>query len=255
MVCFSKKGHTTDGDLSTVTMDGTPIGREKYSKYLGITLDENLTWEHHCNNVANKMARNAGILNRVKNHLPTSSLCTLYNSLIFPHFSYGLEAWGTCHQKFLKRIINIQKKAVRSISKSHWLSHTEPRMRNYNILKFADQHYLQSMSLTYDMLKGNSPDIYDLSSAQNGQRQLLLRSTTDRPDDLRMTITHNSNAQKNFLSYIRQPWNDLPTDLKNASSRKSLKNQLKKSIIKEYHTKVQCLNHRCTDRKYHQTHA
>ena len=253
MVCFSRKGHTIDSNHITVTMDGTPIEREQYSKYLGITLDENLSWEYHCNTVANKMARNAGILNRIKNHLPTSSLCTLYNSLIFPHFSYGLEAWGACHQKFLKRIITIQKKAVRSISKSHWLSHTEPRMRKYNILKFADQHYLQSMSLTYNMLKGNSPDIYNLSSIQNGQRQLSLRSTTDRPEDLRMTTTHSLHAQKTFLSYIWQPWNDLQTDIKNASSRKSLKTQLKKSIINKYHTKVQCLNHRCTDRKYHQT--
>ena len=144
MVCFSKKGQTVDHDLTTVTMDGTSIAREKSSKYLGITLDENLSWENHCINVANKMARNAGILNRVKNSLPTSSLCTLYNSLIFPHFSYGLETWGASQQKYLKRIITIQKKAVRSISKSHWLSHTEPQMKQLNISKFSDQHYLQS---------------------------------------------------------------------------------------------------------------
>ena len=199
------------------------------------------------------MARNAGILNRVKNCLPTSSLCTLYNSLIFPHFSYGLEAWGACQQKFLKRIITIQKKAVRSISKSHWLSHTEPRMKQFNILKFSDQHYLQSMSLTYDMLKGNSPDIFNLSISQNGQSLHSLRSTTNRPEDLRFTNPLSASSQKTFLSYIRQPWNDLSSEIKNSNSRKSLKKQLKKSIITKYHTKVQCLNHRCTDRKYHET--
>ena len=122
-------------------------------------------------------------------------------------------------------------------------------MRKYNILKFADQHYLQSMSLTYNMLKGNSPDIHNLSSVQNGQRQLSLRSTTDRPEDLWMTTTHSLHAQKTFLLYIWQPLNDLQTDIKNASLRKSLKTQLKKSIINKY----QCLNHQCTDRKYHLT--
>ena len=107
----TSSSQTIDSNHITVTMDGTPIECEQYSTYLGITLDENLSWEYHCNNVANKMARNAGILNRIKNHLSTSSLCTLYNSLIFPYFSYGLEAWGTCHQKFLKPIITIQKKS------------------------------------------------------------------------------------------------------------------------------------------------
>ena len=253
MVCFSKKGQTVDHDLTTVTMDGTSIAREKSSKYLGITLDENLSWENHCINVANKMARNAGILNRVKNSLPTSSLCTLYNSLIFPHFSYGLEAWGACQQKYLKRIITIQKKAVQSISKSHWLSHTEPRMKPLNILKFSDQHYLQSMSLTYDMLKGNSPDIFNLSTSQNVQSLHSLRSTTDRPEDLRPTNSLSASTHKTFLSFIRQPWNNLSTEIKNSNSRKSFKKQLKKLLISKYHTRVQCLNHRCTDRKYHET--
>ena len=200
------------------------------------------------------MARNAGILNRVKNILPIPSMQTLYNSLIFPHFSYGLETWGTCNKKFLKRIITIQKKAVRSISKSHWLSHTEPRMRKYNILNITDQHHLQCMSLTYDMLKGSNPDIYDLLNSQIGQRHISLRSTTERPQDLRVSIPANTHSPKNFLSYIAQHWNNLPPEIKNASSRKIFKRHLKNHLITQYHTKVQCLNNRCTDKKYHLTH-
>ena len=197
MVCFCRSGKDT-GDLGMVRMDGKPIGQEDSTKYLGITIDKSLTWEKHCNNVANKMARNAGILNRVKNILPIPSMQTLYNSLIFPHFSYGLETWGTCNKKFLKRIITIQKKAVRSISKSHWLSHTEPRMRKYNILNITDQHHLQCMSLTYDMLKGSNPDIYDLLNSQIGQRHISLRSTTERPQDLRVSIPANTHSPKKF---------------------------------------------------------
>ena len=109
------------------------------------------------------------------------------------------------------------------------------------------------MSLTYDMLKGNCPDIFDLSTSQNGQSQHALRSTTDRPEDLRSTNSLSASTQKNFLSYIRQPWNNLSAEIKNSNSRKSLKKQLKKLLINSYHTKVQCLNHRCTDKKYHET--
>ena len=198
------------------------------------------------------MARNAGILNRIKNYLPIPSVCTLYNTLIFPHYSYGLEVWGNCNKRFLKRIITIQKKAVRSICKSHWLSHTEPRMRKLNILKIADQYHLQCMSLTHDMLTGANPDIYDLTSTQNGQREMSLRSTTERPQDLRLPISVTTHPCKNFLSYISQSWNSLPLEVKNSRSRKSFKLQLKKLLIDQYHTMVQCLNQRCTDRKYHQ---
>ena len=253
MVCFRRKNQVIN-DLMTVTMDGIQVGREKSATFLGMTLDENLSWEYRCNNVANKMARNAGILNRVKKTLPISSMCTLYNSLIFPHFTYGLEAWGTCQQKYMKRITKIQKKSVRSISKSHWLSHTEPRMKKFNILKVNDQHQLQCMSLAYDMLKGTSPDIFNLSRNQNAQRQLpSLRSTTERPEDLRIPIPSTTPAQKSFITYISQPWNALPSEIKNASSRKNFKTQLKKILINQYDSKVECSNRSCTDQKYHQT--
>ena len=120
-----------------VNLTGTSLPFEKNALFLGVTLDEHLTWEPHCNTVANKMARNGGILNRVKNQIPLESMKILYNSLIFPHYSYCLEAWGACLPKYLKRIKVIQKKAVRTVCKSHWLSHTEPRMKKLNILKFA----------------------------------------------------------------------------------------------------------------------
>ena len=252
MVCFNR-GKKNLSELGMVCMDGKPIGQEESTKFLGITIDKSLTWENHCNNVANKMSRNAGILNRVKNYLPVSSMCTLYNSLIFPHYSYGLEAWGTCNKKYLKRITKIQKKAVRSITKSHWLSHTEPRMRKLNILTIPDQHYLQCMCLTYDMLKGNNPDIFNLLQAQNQQSSLSLRSKTERPQDIRMPYQASMQPTINFLAYISQAWNNLSPELQNASSRISFKKQLKNALIKQYHTKVQCSNHRCTDRKYHQT--
>ena len=90
LVCFRKRNSSFNSDLR-VTLDGTKLQWEKSATFLGITLDENLSWETHCNRVANKMAQGAGVLNRVKNLLPTTSLCTLYNSFIFSHYSYGLE--------------------------------------------------------------------------------------------------------------------------------------------------------------------
>ena len=140
-------------------------------------------------------------MNRVKNLLPMSSLCTLYNSFVFSHYSYCLEAWGACQTKFLKRIVSIQKKAVRSITKSHWLAHSEPRLKKLNILKFEDQHQLQSLSLVYDMLKNQCPDIYNLKSDMNANHSThATRSRTDRPDNLRLPSHSASKLKTSFLS-------------------------------------------------------
>ena len=57
------------------------------------------------------------------------------NSFILPHLQYGLAAWGSCIDKNKKRIVTIQKRAVRTVCKAHANSHTEPRMKKIGMLK------------------------------------------------------------------------------------------------------------------------
>ena len=153
----------------------------------------------------------------------------------------------------MRRAITNLDTTEASFKKKHW------DVSEWPIVQFldayiTDQHHLQCMSLTYDMLKGSNPDIYDLLKSQIGQRHISLRSTTERPQDLRVSIPANLHSPKNFLSYIAQHWNNLPSEIKNAGSRKSFKKHHKNHLITQYHTKVQCLNNRCTDKKYHLTH-
>ena len=48
-----------------------------------------------------KIARSIGILYKVKNILPEYILKTLYNSLLLPHLTYGILAWGNNIPLFL----------------------------------------------------------------------------------------------------------------------------------------------------------
>ena len=54
---------------------------EKSFKFLGLYLDETLSWKFHIQNVCSKISRSNYIINKVKNILPKSSLRTLYSSL------------------------------------------------------------------------------------------------------------------------------------------------------------------------------
>ena len=252
VVCFRKKSANITETQLNIQLDGTKLKPEDNATFLGLTLDKNLTWEEHCKKVANKMAQNAGVLNRVKKSIPAVSMKILFNSIIFPHYSYCLEVWGNCQQKYLKRIIGLQKKTVRCITKSHWLAHTEPRMKNLKILKLEDQHQLQCLALTFNMLKGLAPDVFELIQKQNANSSHALRSSTNRPDNLRIRAFR---AVKNTVSsgcLFSELWNSLPTDLQNSTSCKQLKNQLKTRFLNNYQEDSACTNPKCIDRRYHQ---
>ena len=57
---------------------------ERTYKFLGIYLDEFLSFDNHCKHTSNKLARSNFIINRVKNLLPQKALKTLS---LFPHSS------------------------------------------------------------------------------------------------------------------------------------------------------------------------
>ena len=50
------------------------IGRVKETVFLGVILDENLTWKPHIANVSRKISKSIGIIYKARFCLPTTSL-------------------------------------------------------------------------------------------------------------------------------------------------------------------------------------
>ena len=247
MVCFRKKCKKYDEKDLEVSLDNTSLQCENHATFLGMTLDSHLTWESHCNNVANKMARSAGVLNRVKNYLPINSMKILYHSLVASHFTYGLEAWGSCQSRFSKRVTIIQKKAIRSVTKSHWLSHCEPRLKSLEVLAFDDQYKYQCAGMVFNMLHGAGPDIYSLAEGQSRNCSQSTRSTTLKPENLRL----NNGSIKGFSALAPEIWNSLSKEIQESKSKNQLKKLFKKQILDGYCEKIDCRNPKCIDQKHH----
>ena len=249
VVFFRKKRSKISLDNLDIIFDGKKLSCEKNVTFLGMVLDEHLTWVDHCSFVANKMARNAGIINRVKKVLPTPSLQLIYNSLIFSHYSYGLEVWGA-HSKALDRICGIQKKALRSVTKSHWLAHTEPRMKTLEILNVTDQYQVQCLNTTYDMLNGRGPDIFQFrDKIRSNNTRHNLRSTSTQPSNL--GLPHVSTDKHSFSHLAPSFWNNLPEDIKNVTNRYNFRKLTKKHYLQTYKAKVMCYNPLCVDNTNH----
>ena len=62
-------------------------------KFLGITLDENLTLNDHVKNVTTKISKSVGVM-RLHCQLPADVMVKSYYSLVYSHLTYALLAWG-----------------------------------------------------------------------------------------------------------------------------------------------------------------
>ena len=73
----------------TLTMNGDIIEQVEEFNFLGITVDQNVTWDAHITKISIQLARVIGILHKLKRTFPQHILGAIYNSLIQPHFIYG----------------------------------------------------------------------------------------------------------------------------------------------------------------------
>ena len=125
--------------------------------YLGIMLDANMSWKSHIAMVSNKLSRINGILHRLKYLYPQNILITLYKSLFIPHINYGSLLWGHVGESIDK----IQKKAIRTITYSNYIAHSEPLLKSLNLLKVKDLFNLKILKFLFNLYHNKLPPYFN----------------------------------------------------------------------------------------------
>ena len=118
---FSNSKCTRDINIH---ISNVKIMRVKVTKFLGVLIDEKLTWKEHIGRVKSKVSKSIFLLNRAKHVLNVKSLQTLYNSIVLPHLNYCCELWGNTYKSRLTNIVLLQKRAIRIVHGAQYRDHT-----------------------------------------------------------------------------------------------------------------------------------
>ena len=74
-----------------------------------------------------------------------------------PHLNYGLLLWGP----HLRRLVTLQKKAIRVVSLSDYLSHTDPIFNELKLLTLEDMFTLQKFKFLHKLAHNTLPTYFD----------------------------------------------------------------------------------------------
>ena len=91
---FHYRQRNIDSLIPNLKINSEPIKRVTEFNFLGLTIDEQLSWSPHIQKISNKISRTLGIMNRLKQFLPEKILRLIYKSLILPYFQYSILTWG-----------------------------------------------------------------------------------------------------------------------------------------------------------------
>lgn len=88
-------------------------------------------------------------MSRLKHQLPEYILLTIYQTLIAPHLNHAITCWGDSPQSTVKRLMILQKKALRIVANSRYNSHCDPLFKKFRILKLGDLYKFHCVRLPY----------------------------------------------------------------------------------------------------------
>ena len=138
-----------------IIINDTNIERFQSFNFLGNTLSENMSWTKHVLSIKKKISKVIGILYRLRNTFSLDVLKTLYKSLVLLYIHYGLLLWGI----EVKKLESIQKRAIRLITGSNYVAHTEPLFIQLGVLKVQDIFKLRLKNFITSFAMGHYPNI------------------------------------------------------------------------------------------------
>ena len=86
-----KLEHSSDIEIKS---HGQNIERVSSFCYLGVTLDEHLSWNEHFEIICNKVSKRLGLLLRIRPYLTQKAAKCVYNCLMQAILNYADTVWG-----------------------------------------------------------------------------------------------------------------------------------------------------------------
>lgn len=200
----------------SIIIENEYLNQLESTKFLGLTVDKNLSWNEHIKKVVNRMSSGIYALWRMSRLCDLDALKQIYFALVHSHLSYGISIYGAASKLHLDKILRKQKKAIR-------------------IMLHIKNNQISVKSLFKEL---KIPTIYSLYIIEvikyAKTKSILSLQPTHKYDTRNKTITerHKLKFFEMKTNYMGEKcYNWLPKNIKN-----EIKNNKFELILKEYLT-------------------
>ena len=131
------------------------IERENSLKFLGVILDEHLTWKKHIQLIENKVSKN--VASKLIN---SKCLRSIYFAFIHSYINYANIAWAGANKTNPKKLFGKVKQAARVIFNQDRFTHARPILKTLNALNVYQINLLRVLLFMHKIKTNSSPRIF-----------------------------------------------------------------------------------------------
>jgi hypothetical protein len=209
-----------------IKLDNTALKETNSIKFLGITIDQNLSFKIHIENLIVRIRPYIGLLYRCASFLPKPILLLIYNGYINSALSYCVEAYGTASPTALHQLFVLQKRIVRIISGTPSYSHTASLFTTLKILNIYKLFQFRSLLTSHATFYCSQPS--NSSSGSHLHHSYLTRAAAI---NLPLPISTSLAGHRSPAYQAPALWNNLPVNLKKLKSIPEFRRALKQHLL------------------------
>ena len=196
------------------------------AKYLGITLQSNLKWNQHHDNIVANGNKSLGFLKRNLKISNTDVKSRAYQSIVRPKLEYSCSVWDPHNAKSVNKIEMVQRRAARYVYSNYhntssvtnmidslgWPTLAERRLKTRLIMLFKITHCLIAIP-SHVLIPSDS------------------RTRKNHSQTFRQITTSKDTYQWSFFPRTIVQWNMLPQTVVSCSTVEAFREQLTPAVL------------------------
>ena len=208
--------YTTSVGGSILQIGGENIGYVTSYPYLGIKLDNKLTFELHIKETLKLVSHKLFLLSKIRKYLTKKQALTIFKSKILPYFDYGDIFCIGSHEKSLDKLQKMQNRALRICLKAPLLTSVKSLHLVANVPLLVNRRQAHLLNFMYKR-KSNTNYL-----ANKGRNTRLFEGTV-----LNSILARNKTAKRSTYIKGAIAWNMLPARVRNIPTYEAFKNHQK----------------------------
>lgn len=212
-----------------LTINNTPLEEKQCERYLGLRMDNYLTWKNQIEHIKNKLSSLIGSLYNVSRCVPRKLRFTIYNSLVKSHLLYLIEIWGSAAKTRIQELQRIQNKIIKTLFCYPFSTPTTKIYRETKLMNIKQLYIYNTCIIIRKIIKKNiQTNLTFTEKSQTTKRSLR------QPSLLVLPKVRTNCGKKNITFEGAQLYNRLPSNVRDVNSFSSFKLQLSKYILEHY---------------------
>ena len=210
-----------------IKLNGNSVKGVSKTDYLGLTIDENLSWKKYIDSLKLKISSALTVMKQVS-FLPRESLTTLYHNLVESRLRYCNTVCGNCSTSLKGQSQCLQDRATRIVTKCDDTNSSLHKLGWLNIQQLID---FDTAVMVCKTLNNTTVPSY-LSDTFCKVNSVHTHDTRGACCGLFLTHSNLKIGQRSFSHYGCSIWNKIDRDVQKITNIDSFKKQLKASIMK-----------------------